>query len=389
MFINYEKEGMTMASEHVSPEKETGKARHGKKPEKQVQLGKTKKKGRGRIALGVVMSTFGAICLVLAILINSMLARFGSSLDNATFLEEDTLKPDYSGYEQDDLIDYTPEDLSKLEVRGNNDYVTNYLLIGCDSRSGERARSDTNIILSINDKTKTIKLVSILRDTWVYNPGLGGYDRINAAFMYAGFDGLLSTVESNFCLDIDQAVMVDFNSFASAVDALGGIDVDVDEAAASWIPKEDPHNPDSFAKSEDGIQIREPIGYEAGNYHLAGFQALAFCRLRYIYADSDISRQRNQRRVISGLIKTAMQNPTKIFNVLDAVLADVTLYRISKGEILSYVDNATKYLGYKIEMDYEFTYQNMTTAGGAMVLTLPDQEQQLMNLHEYLYGEGE
>ena len=38
MFINYEKEGMTMASEHVSPEKETGKARHGKKPEKQVQL---------------------------------------------------------------------------------------------------------------------------------------------------------------------------------------------------------------------------------------------------------------------------------------------------------------------------------------------------------------
>ncbi len=378
-----------MAKEQTSPETKTGTARHGKKPEKQVQLNKANKKSRGRIALGVVMSTFGVICLVLAILINSMLARFGSSLDNATFIEEDTIKPDYSGYEQDDLVDYTPEDLSKLEVRGNNDYVTNYLLIGCDSRSGERARSDTNIIMSINDKTKTIKLVSMLRDTWVYNPGLGGYDRINAAFMYAGFDGLLSTVESNFCLDIDQAVMVDFHGFEAAVDALGGIDIEVDEAAASWIPKQDPGDPDSFAKHLYGNQIREPIGYEAGVYHLQGFQALSFCRVRYAYVDSDISRQRNQRRVISGLIKTAVQNPTKIFNVLDAVLTDVTLYRISKGEILSYVDNATRYLGYKIEMDYEFTYQNMTTAGGAMVLTLPDQERQLMNLHEYLYGEGE
>lgn len=376
-----------MAKEQGAAERESGKARHGKKPEKRVQLTKANKKNRGRIALGVVMSTVGVICLVVAILINGVLARLGSSLDNATFLENDTLKPDYSDYEQDDLVDYTPEDLSTLEVRGNNDYVTNYLLVGVDSRTGERARSDTNIILSINDKTKTIKLVSILRDTWVYNPGLGGYDRINAAFQYAGFDGLLSTVESNFCLDIEQAVMVDFNGFSAAVDALGGIDVEVDEQGVSWIPKEDPGNPDSFAKDLYGNQIREPIGYEAGVYHLQGFQALSYCRVRYAYVDSDISRQRNQRRVISGLIKTAMQNPGKIFNVLDAVLTDVTLYRISKGEILSYVDNATKYLGYKIEMDYEFTYQNMTTAGGAMVLTLPNQEQQLMDLHTYLYGE--
>ena len=122
-------------------------------------------------------------------------------------------------------------------------------------------------------------------------------------------------------------------------------------------------------------------------HHLAGFQALSFCRVRYAYVDSDISRQRNQRKVISGLIETAVKNPTKIFNVLDAVLTDVTLYRISKGEILSYVDNATKYLGYKIETDYEFLYANMTTSGGAMVLTIPNHEQQLMDLHEYLYGE--
>lgn len=362
-------------------------ARHGKKPQKQVPLGGANKKKRRRIALGSVLASLGVICLAIAIVGNTMLDRFGSSLDNATFIENDVLPPDYSGYQEDEVVDYAPEDLSTLEVRGNNDYVTNYLLVGVDSRDGERARSDTNIIMSINDKTKTIKLVSILRDTWVYNPGLGGYDRINSAYLYAGFDGLLSTVESNFCLDIDQAVTVDFHGFEAAIDALGGIDVEVDEDGVSWIPKENPGNPDSFAKDFYGNQIREPIGYEAGTYHLAGFQALAFCRVRYAYVDSDISRQRNQRRVISGLIETAVKNPGKIFNVLDAVLGDVTLYRVSKGEILSYVDNATKYLGYKIEMDYEFLYQNMTTAGGAMVLTLPNHEQQLMDLHEYLYGE--
>ncbi|MBQ3132815.1 MAG: LCP family protein [Clostridia bacterium] len=335
-----------------------------------------------QIVWGVVLGVLGVVVLAAAVVLHTVT----SLLNNADYMDEDnelgSPRP-----EQEEVVDFVPEDLSSLEVRGNNDYVTNYLLIGCDARGSSRGRADTIVLLSVNDATKTIRLVSLMRDLWVTVPALGYPTKINAAYSHGGFEALLDTVEANLCLDIDQAVRVDFTAFQNAIDVLGGIDVYVDERAARCIPKEDPGNPDSFAVADDWVtQIREPIGTTAGVYHLQGFQALSFCRLRKIYPDSDYSRTENQRRVIASLLVTAAENPSKIYGVLSAILREVTLYRLPRSELLGILLNAGQYLSYEIDTDYRLNYQGSRTPSGASILLLPDQEQQVMALHRALYS---
>ncbi|MBQ3132814.1 MAG: LCP family protein [Clostridia bacterium] len=351
--------------------------------------GKPPRKIRGwRIAVSSAMAVVGVLVICVAVLLSSAYGLLGDI--NYLGSGEDS-EIDHGALNQDDVEGFTPEDLSSLEVRGNNDYVTNYLLIGCDARGSSRGLSDTMIIFSINDATKTIKMISLMRDTWVNIPAAGYYSKLNAAYPYAGFEGLLDTIESNFCLDIDQAIRVDLKGFSNAIDALGGVDIELTGREARCLPLTDPGDPDIFAvktgsRGDWYTLIREPIGTTDGTYHLEGFQAMRFARLRKIYPDSDYTRVKNQRKLIGIVMNRAFENPTKIFGAASEILKEVTLYNITKSEVLDYAYNATKYLGYKIESDYELTYRGGRSQGGQSILTLPDQQQQVMALHEYLYA---
>ena len=341
-----------------------------------------------RIAVSSAMAVVGVLVICAAVLLSSAYGLLGDINYLGAGSDSDI---DNDAISQDEVEGFTPEDLSSLEVRGNNDYVKNYLLIGCDARGSWRGLSDTMIILSVNDATKTIKMVSLMRDTWVNIPAAGYYAKLNSAYPYGGFEGLLDTIESNFCLDIDQAVRVDLAGFSNAIDALGGVDLELTGREARCLPLTDPGDPDVFAvktgSSGDWYTlIREPIGTTDGTYHLEGFQAMRFARLRKIYPDSDYTRVKNQRKLITTVMDRAFENPTKIFSAASAVLKDVTLYNITKSEVLDYAYNAAKYLNYKIESDYELTYQGGRSQGGQSILTLPNQQDQVMKLHEYLYA---
>ncbi|MBQ8494921.1 MAG: LCP family protein [Clostridia bacterium] len=379
LWLNDEPEQPEQAEDTLPELPETNRrARAKKKPSKVAGW---------KIAVSAIMTVLGVAVICVAVLLQSA----AGLLDAPTYVNQDDDPVDPSVIEKDEVPDYTPEDLSTLEVRGNNEYVTNYLLVGCDARRSGRGLADTNIILSINDATKTIKMVSIMRDTWVTLPDSGYQTKINAAYSYGGFEGLLGTVESTFCLDIDQAIRVDFTAFQSAIDALGGVDIFVDARAARCIPKVDPGDPDIWAvksgeRDDWYTLIREPIGTTEGVYHLEGFQALGFARLRKIYPDSDYTRTQNQRRLLATLIETAKANPSKIFGALGAVLQKVTLYRITKGDILDYVYNVSDYMDYTIESDFTLQYRNSTSSGGASILLLTDHENQVKQLHEYLYA---
>ena len=106
-----------------------------------------------------------------------------------------------------------------------------FLLIGTDTRKDEAnaGRSDTMIICSINKKTDTITLCSLMRDMYVPIPG-NGSNRINAAYTFGGIALLDQTIEENFGVDIDANVVVDFDGFLSALEVIGNLDIELTQA---------------------------------------------------------------------------------------------------------------------------------------------------------------
>ncbi|MGL4914032.1 MAG: LCP family protein, partial [Romboutsia sp.] len=123
-------------------------------------------------------------------------------------------------------------------ILNNSDYktengITNVLLIGTDGRPGEdSSRSDAMMILTIDSKNKSLKLTSLARDTYVDIPG-HGKQKLTHAYVYGQESLLIETIEKNFELDIQNYAAVDFYSFMDIVDALGGVEVEVQKGEIS------------------------------------------------------------------------------------------------------------------------------------------------------------
>lgn len=162
------------------------------------------------------------------------------------------------------------------------------LLLGVDRRPGQSgpARADSVIVARIDPRAGRVALVSFPRDLQVEIPGVG-WDRINATTvygdMYPELGGSLDlsrrTVETLLGIPIDHAVSVDFGGFISAVDALGGITVDVEREVY-----------DSFTENH----------FAAGPQHMDGRTALWYSRIRFL--DNDFERMRRQQSVLLGLL---------------------------------------------------------------------------------------
>lgn len=154
------------------------------------------------------------------------------------------------------------------------------------------SRSDVNIVVSVNPRTKSILMTSIPRDAYVEIAGTnGGYDKLTHAGIY-GIETSVNTVSNFLDTDINYYSRVNFTSLIELVDILGGIEVD---------------NPVAFP-TNDGKYY-----FEAGTIYLDGDSALAFSRERYNLAGGDVDRGQNQLRVIEGMInkvttREALQN---------------------------------------------------------------------------------
>ncbi|MBR6712574.1 MAG: LCP family protein, partial [Selenomonadaceae bacterium] len=102
------------------------------------------------------------------------------------------------------------------------------LIMGVDIRKDDVGRSDTMMIATIDPRFDQATLLSIPRDTRVKIRGRG-YDKINAAFAYGGVALAESTVENFLGIDIDHYVLIDTSSFVKIIDAIGGVDIDVEK----------------------------------------------------------------------------------------------------------------------------------------------------------------
>ncbi len=250
-------------------------------------------------------------------------------------------------------VDYVPIDKEQLAVNSNiynevseeltesefDDIVT-VALFGTDSRDAndmEAGRADTIMIASVNPKNKSIKLISIPRDTYVDVSGYGK-TKINHAYAYGGEQLTINTINSNFGLNITQYATIDFAGLISVINDVGGINLNITKDEMDALNE---YLRESYKVS--GNTYTPMTKY--GNVTLNGEQALALSRDRSV--GDDFTRADRQRDVLMALFeKVSKMEKTKIFSLLDSFLAQVkTNVNIASytGLMTSVVSNMGEY----------------------------------------------
>ena len=194
-------------------------------------------------------------------------------------------------------IDVTVEQETSSKAVNVTEEPFNVYVSGIDTTGsiGNTSRSDVNMIMTVNPKTKTILLTSIPRDYYVNLAGKGAMDKLTHSGLY-GIDETTSTVENLLGIDINYYIKVNFTTVIKLVDTLGGITVNSDYNFS--------------AAGMDGVTYN----FVAGENQLNGQAALAFSRERYSFSSGDNQRVKNQQAVITGIIKKCTSSTSILTN---------------------------------------------------------------------------
>ncbi|MBQ1492421.1 MAG: LCP family protein, partial [Blautia sp.] len=198
-----------------------------------------------------------------------------------------------------------------------------YAVFGLDHRERNEElagyNSDSIIIVSIDNDSKDVRMVSVYRDT-LLDIGEEVYAKANAAYAYGGPLQAVNALNRNLDLKITDYVSVDFSAVVDLVDAVGGIDVPLSYAEIVHLNNYCLEVSEETGKSYVPISLPEPVPEDQeatlGNYHLNGVQATSYCRIRYT-ASLDMGRTERQRRVIQLVVqKLKKGGVTNILNIL-------------------------------------------------------------------------
>ncbi len=219
-----------------------------------------------------------------------------------------------SDYEKNILdAEFDDQDIAVGEqIRQKLSGFKNVVLFGIDARDSSfdnATRSDTIMIISINNETGAIRIVSLYRDTFLKIIGKDGdtyYSKVNAAYSEGGAKSALSTLNTNLDLNISDYVVVNFYGLSEIIDMLGGIEIIISDLEMSRINK-------ISTDMIEGTDIEYVPLEESGEVHLDGLQATAFCRIRdaEFYDESgnkyeyDFGRTARQRYVMQKLVSKA------------------------------------------------------------------------------------
>ncbi len=240
-----------------------------------------------------------------------------------------------------------PNDLGFTQVINNN--VVNVALFGIDTRSANsfKGNSDSIMILSINTKTKKIKIISVLRDTLspITKNGKTTYKKINSAYASGGPELAVKTLNEVFKLDISEYATVNFFGMADIIDAVGGIDVELTAKEVQPISKN--RSALNACIAEVCAQLKkDPNDYyvlKSGKQHLNGTQAVAYSRIRKTAniwgTNNDYGRTDRQRYVMEQLFNKAItMDKTKYLKLVKALIP-CSETSLSYDEILSLAVN--------------------------------------------------
>lgn len=269
---------------------------------------KSKHKG-----LKVFLITF----CVLILLVGGGVIFVSSYLLNGITSEPITKNPEELGI--------APDNVYEQEAAGS---VTNYALFGTDDRSDDvSGRSDAVMVLSVDAKHNKIKLISILRDSYVSING--SMDKLNHAYAYGGAELAVKTLNENFGLNIKDYATVNFTRLAKVVNAFGGTNVTITDVEMEQINL----NMQGLVGSDEDVTISDSdYMTQSGDVVLNGNQAVAYARIRI--TDSDDERAKRQQNVIKGMLgRLTSLGATDYANLIREV-APLTITSVDVGDVL-------------------------------------------------------
>lgn len=212
-----------------------------------------------------------------------------------------------------------------------NTKLTHYLLLGQDGYAEDivkDARTDTIVLVTLDENYNRVVMTSVLRDSRIRNPN-GNDTKANLLYRYFGFDGIIECLERELDIEIEGAVLVNFEHVKPVIDALGGVDIVIDEneyvAIKSILMGRDPNMPKG-----------------PGMTHMTGRIALAYMRARATGEGGDFSRTQRQRKVVSQLLdKCRGLSLTELVGIYNQVSGGVEM-NLSAMDILGAISKGYK-----------------------------------------------
>ena len=199
------------------------------------------------------------------------------------------------------------------------DGYRNIAVLGTDARVGDdesNVRSDAIIVASINEETNEVKMFSVFRDT-LLDVGDQGLDKITHAYAYGGPQQSLTALNRNLDLNIDEVVVINWKTVADTIDAVGGIEIDVQESELDELNK--------FIH-ETAINVDGPVDKveSAGKQTLNGVQAVTYARIRKDAITGDYRRNERMKIVFSQTFKAVKAaGPLKMLSVARHAMPEV------------------------------------------------------------------
>ena len=258
----------------------------------------------------------------------------------------------------------------------------NILLLGLDALKEGQQRSDGIMIASVG--YDGLKLTSLMRDVMVEIPGQGRH-KLNSAHALGGPELAMRTINETFHLNITNYVAVDFRTLVDLIDAVGGVDVEIEEKELSYlnsyayhtyhsISQIDPEKYAHYANSQPETRT--------GKLRLNGLFATGYTRIRY--CDSDYVRASRQREVLSSLVSRLRENCWNplIYARLYRVLRESVQTNLALPEIISLGEKVL--LSGKVDTYRCPANEYLEDSGSAIEIT--DPEGNIRSLHEFIYN---
>ena len=285
------------------------------------------------------------ICVVLTLVLGAAGAVFGYAASKVNKIQKIEVKKE------------TLKESITEEVEHKSGYL-NVAVFGLDSRDGsldKGNRSDTIMIVSLNQETYEVKMVSVYRDTFMRLKD-GSYNKANAAYSYFGPDGGVALLNENMDMNIEKYVSVNFNALVDVIDAVGGMDLELTDAEVVHMNNYCVETSEVTGKSYK--KIEPEVG---GSYHLNGVQAVSYARIRYTDG-GDAQRTVRQRIVLLNIMQKLQQMDLttinkvadsvfpqiakslfQLFRLLDAPPFLISLFSFCNTPVLPYCSNCTFY----------------------------------------------
>lgn len=266
------------------------------------------------------------VLLPLLVLLIAGVGYTASLYSKAKSVVDDSYEPIDRETKRDARVDPQIDDVSILFIGVDDSEKRS------NSSGSTRSRSDALMVATLNEKEKSVKLLSIPRDSYVYIPERGYSDKITHAHFFGGVASTLDTVEELLDIPIDYYVKMNFDAFMEVVDALDGIDVDV---------------PITFSE-QDSKDRAGAIHLEKGLQTLNGEEALALARTRKI--DNDIERGKRQQLILQAIMKKAIsiEGVTKYSQIMEAIGNNMTT-DLSFSDMQSFLAYATAENGLQVD----------------------------------------